>query len=69
MKHKPFPTRDHAIRELIIDPIEADLALKHHTVDVDAVAAEVLEQTEAGYAIKVSRRRFWTIVARHAHAI
>lgn len=69
MKYKPFPTRDHAIRELIIDPIEADLALKNHTVDVDAVAAEVLEQTKAGYAIKVSRPRFWATVARHAHPV
>lgn len=65
MKRKHFPTRGHAIRELIIDRIEA-VEEFDRTVNVERVADLVLDHTAEGYAVTVPREEFWAIVVRNS---
>lgn len=68
MKRKHFPTRDHAIRELIVDRIEAVEEFDRRTVNVERVADLVLDHTAEGYAVTVPREEFWAIVVRNSTA-
>ena len=61
-----YTTRDEAIEREIIDPIEASGIASRDEYDIDAIAAEVLGDYDAGFASQVDADEFWDIVARNA---
>lgn len=64
---RKYSTRNEAIEQEIVQPIEAggEIGNAYDNYDIDAIAEKVLAGYEQGYKLHVTVDEFWTIVEEH----